>query len=38
MKGFPGVSGEITMDSVGDGAGGSAILKVINGKYVNVMK
>ena len=38
LKGFPGVAGEITMDSVGDGAGATAILKVINGKYVDVRK
>lgn len=38
LKGFPGVAGEITMDEVGDGAGASAILKVVNGKYVNVAK
>ena len=38
MRGFPGVSGEITMDEVGDGTGSSAILKVIGGKYVNVKK
>ena len=36
LKGFPGVAGEITMDSVRDGAGASAILKVVNGQYVNV--
>jgi branched-chain amino acid transport system substrate-binding protein len=36
MKGFPGVAGEITMDEHGDGAGASAILKVVNGKYTNV--
>jgi branched-chain amino acid transport system substrate-binding protein len=38
LKGFPGVAGEITMDEVRDGAGSSAILKVINGKYVNMAK
>jgi len=38
MKGFPGVAGEITMDEHGDGAGSSAILKVVDGKYVNVAK
>jgi branched-chain amino acid transport system substrate-binding protein len=38
LKGFPGVAGEITMDEVRDGAGASAILKVINGQYVNVAK
>jgi branched-chain amino acid transport system substrate-binding protein len=36
LKGFPGVAGEITMDEVRDGAGASAILKVVNGQYVNV--
>ncbi len=38
LKGFPGVAGEITMDEVRDGAGATAILKVVNGKYVNVSK
>jgi branched-chain amino acid transport system substrate-binding protein len=38
LKGFPGVAGEITMDQVRDGAGASAILKVVNGQYVNVAK
>ena len=38
LKGFPGVAGEITMNDVRDGAGASAILKVINGQYVNVAK
>jgi branched-chain amino acid transport system substrate-binding protein len=38
LKGFPGVAGEITMDAVRDGAGASAILKVVNGQYVNVVK
>ena len=38
LKGFPGVAGEITMDAVRDGAGSSAILKVVNGKYINVAK
>jgi len=38
LKGFPGVGGEITMNEVRDGAGASAILKVVNGQYVNVAK
>jgi branched-chain amino acid transport system substrate-binding protein len=38
MKNFPGVAGEITMDSVRDGTGKTAILKVVNGKYINVAK
>jgi branched-chain amino acid transport system substrate-binding protein len=38
LKGFPGVAGEITMDAVRDGAGASAILKVVNGQYVNIVK
>ncbi len=38
LKNFPGVAGEITMDEHRDGAGSSAILKVVNGKYVNVGK
>jgi branched-chain amino acid transport system substrate-binding protein len=38
LKNFPGVAGEITMNEVRDGAGSSAILKVVNGKYVNMAK
>ena len=38
LKGFPGVAGEITMNEVRDGAGATAILKVVNGQYVNVAK
>lgn len=38
LKDFPGVSGPITMDAVRDGTGITAILKVVNGKYVNVVK
>jgi branched-chain amino acid transport system substrate-binding protein len=38
LKGFPGVAGEITMDEVRDGAGSTAILKVVKGKYVDVRK
>jgi branched-chain amino acid transport system substrate-binding protein len=38
MKGFPGVAGEITMDENRDGTGKTAILKVVNGKYINVAK
>jgi branched-chain amino acid transport system substrate-binding protein len=38
LKGFPGVAGEITMNADRDGAGASAILKVVNGQYVNVAK
>ena len=38
LKQFPGVAGEITMDENRDGAGASAVLKVVNGKYVNVAK
>ena len=38
MKHFPGVAGEITYNEVRDGAGSSAILKVVNGKYVNIAK
>jgi branched-chain amino acid transport system substrate-binding protein len=38
LKNFPGVAGEITMDENRDGAGSSAILKVVDGKYVNVAK
>ncbi len=38
LKGYDGVSGETTMNDVGDGSGASAILKVMGGKYINVMK
>lgn len=38
LKGFPGVAGEITMDAVRDGAGATAILKVVKGKYIDVRK
>jgi branched-chain amino acid transport system substrate-binding protein len=38
LKGYDGVSGETTMNEVGDGSGASAILKVAGGKYVNVKK
>jgi branched-chain amino acid transport system substrate-binding protein len=38
LKDFPGVSGPITMDEVRDGTGITAILKVVNGKYVNIAK
>ena len=38
LKNFPGVAGPITMDAVRDGTGITAILKVVNGKYVNVAK
>jgi branched-chain amino acid transport system substrate-binding protein len=36
LKGYDGVSGETTMNEVGDGSGASAILKVVGGKYLNV--
>ncbi len=38
LKGYNGISGETTMNEVGDGSGASAILKVVGGKYVNVKK
>lgn len=38
LKDFPGVAGPITMDANRDGTGITAILKVVNGKYVNVFK
>ena len=38
LKDFPGVAGPITMDANRDGTGITAILKVVNGKYVNVVK
>ena len=38
LKNFPGVAGPITMDENRDGTGITAILKVVNGKYVNVAK
>ncbi len=33
LKDYDGVSGQTTMNDVGDGSGGSAILKVVGGKY-----
>ena len=38
LKDFPGVAGPITMDAERDGTGITAILKVVNGKYVNIAK
>ncbi len=38
LKNFPGVAGPITMNEVRDGTGITAILKVVNGKYVNIAK
>jgi branched-chain amino acid transport system substrate-binding protein len=38
LKDFPGVAGPITMDEHRDGTGITAILKVVNGKYVNIAK
>jgi branched-chain amino acid transport system substrate-binding protein len=38
LKDFPGVAGPITMDEVRDGTGITAILKVVNGKYINIAK
>jgi len=38
LKDFPGVAGPITMDAERDGTGITAVLKVINGKYVNIAK
>lgn len=35
IKGYQGVAGEVTMDENRDGAGSSAILKVVNGQFVN---
>ena len=37
-KHFPGAAGDITFDEHGDGTGITAILKVENGKYVNILK
>ncbi len=36
LKNFEGVSGTTSIDKVGDGGGGGRILKVIDGKYVDV--
>ena len=36
LKNYPGVSGATTMNEVGDGAGGNRVLKVIDGKYVDI--
>ena len=38
LKDFPGVAGPITMNEVRDGTGITAVLKVVNGKYVNIAK
>ncbi len=38
VKGYKGVAGEVTMDEKRDGAGATAILKVVDGKYVNILK
>jgi len=38
IKGYEGVAGEVTMDENRDGAGSSAILKVVNGQFVNILK
>jgi branched-chain amino acid transport system substrate-binding protein len=38
VKGYQGVAGEVTMDENRDGAGSSAILKVVNGQFVNALK
>ena len=38
LKNLPSGAGEITTDENRDGAGSSAILKVVDGKYVNVAK
>ncbi len=37
-KNFPGAAGDVTFDEHGDGTGITAILKVENGKYVNILK
>ena len=36
LKNYPGVSGATTMNEVGDGAGGNRVLKVVDGKYVDI--
>ena len=36
LKNYPGVSGSTTMNEVGDGTGGNRVLKVIDGKYVDI--
>jgi branched-chain amino acid transport system substrate-binding protein len=38
LNDFPGVAGPITMDEVRDGTGITAILKVVNGRYINIAK
>jgi branched-chain amino acid transport system substrate-binding protein len=38
LNNFPGVAGPITMDANRDGTGITAILKVQNGKYINIAK
>lgn len=37
-KHFPGAAGEVTFDEHGDGTGVTAILKVKDGKYANILK
>lgn len=37
-KHFPGAAGDVSFDENGDGTGITAILKVENGKYVNILK
>lgn len=36
VKDWPGVAGYTTMNDVGDGSGGIRVLKVVDGKYVDV--
>jgi hypothetical protein len=36
LKNYPGVSGSTTMNEVGDGTGGNRVLKVVDGKYVDI--
>jgi branched-chain amino acid transport system substrate-binding protein len=38
LKNFPGAAGEVSFNADRDGIGQTAILKVVNGKYVNILK
>lgn len=38
LKDYPGVSGDTSMNEVGDGSGGIRVLRVTGGKYVDVSK
>jgi branched-chain amino acid transport system substrate-binding protein len=37
LKGMPGAAGEVSFNADRDGEGQTAILKVVNGKYINIL-